>query len=124
MMYAIKNNVQLVGYVVDKPVIRGREEGRKTARFSIFIDDCYYNARGVKVTESQSHVLVAQGKVAAIAEKYLQKDTQVAVLGRLVNRNFRDSRGICKSVTEVFVNELLILDRLVQEDCEYYLSLV
>ncbi|MCG2613000.1 single-stranded DNA-binding protein [Terrimonas sp. NA20] len=123
-MYAIKNNVQLVGVVVDKPIVRGSEEGKKTARFSIFIDDCYYNAKGAKVTESQSHVLVAQGKIAVIAEKYLEKDTQVAVLGRLVNRNFRNSRGISKTVTEVLVSELLILDKLVQDDCEYYLSLV
>jgi single-strand DNA-binding protein len=122
-MYAIKNNVQLVGNVIEKPIVRGREEGKKTARFSIFIDECYYNARGAKVTESQSHVLVAQGKVATIAEKYLERDTPVAILGRLVNRRFRDRRGVSKSVTEVHVNELLILDRLVQEDCEYYLSL-
>ncbi len=120
-MYAIKNNVQLVGSVVDKPVVKGSGDGRKTARFSIFIEDSYNNAKGLKVTETQSHVLVAQGKVANIAEKYLGPEMMVVISGRLVNRHFRDSKGVSRVVTEVHVNELMILDMQVHEDEAYYI---
>jgi single-strand DNA-binding protein len=115
-MYAIKNNVQLVGSVIDKPIVKGAAGGQKTVRFSIFIEDCYCNAKGVKVTETQSHTIVAKGKVANLAEKYLEPEKVVVVSGRLVNRKFRDSSGISREVTEILVNELLILDMQVQED--------
>ncbi|MBO9658356.1 MAG: single-stranded DNA-binding protein [Chitinophagaceae bacterium] len=120
-MYAIKNNVQLVGSVVEKPVIKGSVDGRKTARFSIFIEDCYNNSKGQKITETQSHMVVAQGKAANIAEKYLGPEMMVVISGRLVNRHFRDSKGISRVVTEVHVNELMILDMQVQEDEAYYM---
>ena len=119
-MYAIKNTVQLVGSIVDRPVIHDGGDGRKVARFSIFIEDAYNNSKGVKIKETQSHTLVAQGKIASLAEKYLDKDMMVAILGRLINRHFRDSRGTNRSVTEVQVSELLILDMQVQEQNEYY----
>lgn len=119
-MYAIKNTVQLVGSVVDRPVIKDAGDGRKVARFSLFIEDSYNNARGLRIRETQSHTLVAQGKIATLAEKYLEKDMMVAILGRLINRNFRNSKGSSRSVTEVQVSELLILDMQVQEQNEYY----
>jgi single-strand DNA-binding protein len=119
-MYAIKNNVQLVGAVVSKPLIK-ENGGSKQARFSIFIEDTYNNAKGLRVTETQSHTLVAKGKVASLAEKYLEKDMVVAVHGRLVNRQFRDSKGISRVVTEVMVNELLILNAEVRDEPVEYL---
>lgn len=120
VMYAIKNNVQLVGSIVDRPLVRDAGDGRKVARFTIFIEDSYNNAKGLRITDTQSHTLVAQGKIATLAEKYLDKDMMVAINGRLINRNFRDSRGSKRTVTEVQVSELLILDMQVQEQNEYY----
>jgi|SRR6218665_172365 len=119
-MYAIKNNVQLVGTVTDRPIVKDAGDGRKLARFSIFIEDSYNNAKGLRIKDTQSHTLVAQGKIATLAEKYLEKDMMVAIIGRLINRHFRDSRGISRSITEVQVSELLILDMQVQEQNEYY----
>lgn len=119
-MYAIKNTVQLVGCVINKPVIRTSRDGKKSARFSIIVEDSYYNARGFKINETQSHTVVAQGRLANVAERHLDKDVMIAVLGRLINRCFRDNRGISRSVTEIFVNELLVLDMQVQEQGEPY----
>jgi single-strand DNA-binding protein len=119
-MYAIKNSVQLIGSLVDKPVIKDSGDGRKSARFSILIEDGYYNARGLHVKEDQRHTLVAQGKIAALAEKALEKGMEVAIVGRLINRNFNDSRGERRTVTEVLVSELLILNTHWQEQDEYY----
>lgn len=122
-MYAIKNTVQLVGNVTEHPVIRETGDGKKYARFSISIEDAYNNGKGLRVKETQSHALVAYGKVAALVEKYLEKDMTVAILGRLVNRLFRDSKGANRSITEVQVNELLILDMQVHDDREEYITM-
>jgi len=108
-MYALKNKVQLIGHTGNQPDVRNTESGKKLARFSIATNEVYRNAKGEKVTETQWHNLVAWGKVAEIAEKYLQKGSEVAIEGKLINRNYTDKDGNKKYVTEVQVNELLLL---------------
>ncbi|NJO24650.1 MAG: single-stranded DNA-binding protein [Bacteroidia bacterium] len=108
-MYALKNKVQLIGNLGNNPDVRTTEGGKKWARFSVATNEVYRNAKGDKVTETQWHYLVAWGKVAEIAEKYLQKGSEVAIEGKLVNRSYTDKDGVKKYVTEVQVNELLML---------------
>lgn len=108
-MYALKNKVQLIGHVGSKPETRTFDEGKKLVRFSVATNETYRNAKGEKVTETQWHNLVAFGKVADIAEKFLDKGTEVALEGKLVNRNYVDKQGIKKYVTEVHISELLLL---------------
>lgn len=108
-MYALKNKVQLIGHVGNPPDIRNTENGKKLARFSVATNEVYRNAKGDKVTETQWHSLVAWGKVAELAEKYLGKGSEVAIEGKLINRNYTDKEGNKKYVTEVQVNEVLLL---------------
>ncbi len=108
-MYALKNKVQLIGHVGQAPQTRLLEGDKKMVRFSVATNETYRNAQGVKVTDTQWHNLVAFGKVAEIAEKYLTKGSEVALEGKLVNRNYTDKEGIKRYVTEVQVAELLLL---------------
>jgi single-strand DNA-binding protein len=71
----------------------------------------YKNAKGEKVTETQWHNVVAWGKLADIAEKYLFKGTEVVIEGKLINRNYTDKQGVKRYTTEVQANELLILTK-------------
>jgi single-strand DNA-binding protein len=108
-MYAIKNKVQLIGNLGGNPEIKTTEGGKKLAKFSMATNEVYRNANGDKVTETQWHNLVAWGKVAEIAEKFLVKGSEVAIEGKLVNRSYNDKEGNKKYVTEVQVNEVLML---------------
>ena len=108
-MYALKNKVQLIGHVGNKPEIRTFDGGKKLVRLSVATNETYRNAKGEKVTETQWHNLVAFGKVADIAEKFLDKGTEVALEGKLVNRNYLDKEGVKKYVTEIHISELLLL---------------
>lgn len=108
-MYALKNRVQLIGKLGNAPEMKTLESGKKMARFSVATSENYRNARGEKITETQWHTLVAWGKVAEIAEKFLTKGKDVAIEGKLVNRNYNDKEGNKKYVTEIQVNELLLL---------------
>ena len=108
-MYALKNKVQLIGHVGNQPDIRNTENGKKMARFSIATDEVYRNAKGDKVKETTWHNLVAWGKIAGIVEKYLNKGSEVAIEGKLISRSYTDKDGIKKYITEVQVNELLML---------------
>ena len=108
-MYALKNKVQLIGNLGNNPEIKTLDGGKKVARFSIATNESYRNAKGEKVTETQWHNLVAWGKVAEIAEKYLNKGSEVAIEGKLTNRNYNDKDGNKKYITEVQINEILML---------------
>jgi len=108
-MFALKNKVQLIGNLGNKPEVHTTEAGKKIARFSIATNEIYKDSNGERVTETQWHNLVAWGKVADIAEKYLDKGSEVVIEGKLVNRNYNGKDGNKKFITEVQVNEMLLL---------------
>ncbi len=108
-MYALKNKVQLIGNLGNAPEIKTTESGKKLARFSMATNESYRNAKGEKITETQWHNLVAWGKVADIAEKYLLKGSEIAIEGKLMNRSYTDKTGVKKYITEVQVAEVLLL---------------
>jgi single-strand DNA-binding protein len=108
-MYALKNKVQLIGNLGNAPEIKSITGGKKMARFSMATNETYRNAKGEKITETQWHNIVAWGKVAELAEKYLSKGSEIAIEGKLVNRSYTDKDGSKKYITEVQLNELLML---------------
>ncbi|HQV05723.1 MAG: single-stranded DNA-binding protein [Chitinophagaceae bacterium] len=108
-MYALKNKVQLIGNLGNAPEVKTLDSGKKMARFSVATNEVYRNAKGEKITETQWHNLIAWGKVAEIAEKFLTKGKEVAIEGKLINRNYTNKDGVKKYVTEIQVNELLLL---------------
>jgi len=108
-MYALKNKVQLIGNLGNVPEVKTLESGKKMARFSVATNEIYRNAKGEKITETQWHNLVAWGKIAEIVEKYLDKGKEIAIEGKLINRSYNDKEGNKKYITEIQVNELLML---------------
>ena len=108
-MHALKNKVQLIGNLGKAPEIINTESGKKLARFSLATNESYRNAKGEKITETTWHHLVAWGKVAEIAEKYLTTGSEIAIEGKLINNDYTDKEGTKKYVTEIQVNEILML---------------
>ncbi len=107
----IKNKVQLIGRLGNAPEVKKTGTGKKMAQFSIATIESYRNAKGEKVTETQWHRIIAWGKIAEVVEKHLEKGKEVAIEGKLVNRNYVDKAGVKKYITEVLVTELLLLDK-------------
>jgi single-strand DNA-binding protein len=107
-MYALKNKVQLIGNLGKAPEVINTEKGKKLARFSIATNEIYRTKDGEKVTETQWHNVYAWGKTADIAERFLNKGTEVAVEGKLVSRSYTDKEGIKRYVTEIQVSEILV----------------
>ncbi|HRO47794.1 single-stranded DNA-binding protein [Agriterribacter sp.] len=108
-MNTLQNKVQLIGNLGNNPDVRNTESGKKMARVSIATNENYRNAKGETVKETQWHNAIAWGKNAELVEKYLTKGSQVAIEGKLVNRNYVDKEGIKKYITEVQINDILFL---------------
>lgn len=103
------NKVQLVGPLGNSPETKTTEDGKKMARFSVATNEVYRNAKGEKVNETMWHTVVAWGKMADIAEKYLAKGREVLIEGKIVNRTYNDMEGQKRYVTEIQVVDLVLL---------------
>ncbi len=108
-MSTLRNNVQLIGNVGNNPEIKNLESGKKVANFSMATNDFYRNGKGEKMQDTQWHNLVAWGKSAEIVENFVSKGKEVAIKGKLTSRSYQAEDGTTKYVTEVMINEILLL---------------
>ena len=108
-MTALRNKVQLIGHVGNDPEIKNLEGDRKVANLTLATNESYRNDKGEKIEETQWHRRTAWGKTAEIIEKYVNKGKEIAIEGKLVHRSYEDKNGEKKYITDVVVNELLLL---------------
>ena len=105
----MRNKVTLIGNLGQNPEVKELNGGKKLAKFSLATNETYRNKAGEKVTDTQWHNLTVWGKTADIVEKYLKKGSEVAIEGKLLNRNYTDKEGVKRYVTEIQVNDLVLL---------------
>ena len=110
-MSTLKNKVQLIGHVGNDPEIKSFDGGKKLAKLSIATNESYKNDKGEKVEETQWHNLIAWGKTADIIEKYVVKGKEIAIEGKLTHKSYEDKSGEKRYVTEVVIDELLMLGK-------------
>jgi single-strand DNA-binding protein len=110
-MNAMRNTVQLIGHVGQDPEIKNLDGGKKVANLTIATNDSYKNDKGEKVEQTEWHKVVAWGKTAEIIEKYVTKGKEIAIEGKLTHRSFDDKNGEKRYITEVVVNDVLLLGK-------------
>lgn len=108
-MKNLRNSVQLIGRLGQDPEVRTLTSGKKLTTFSLATSDYYRNADGDKVEDTQWHNIVAWGKVGEIAAEYLTKGREVALEGKLIHRSYENNDGEKRYVTEINLNELLMI---------------
>lgn len=109
-MSNMRNKVQLIGRLGIDPEVKTFDNGQMT-RLSIATSDRYKNNKGEQVEDTQWHNVIAWGKTAEIAEKYLKKGQEVGIVGRLQTRQYDDKDGNKRYMTEVVCKELLMLGK-------------
>lgn len=110
-MASLKNSVRLTGFLGKDPEMKTFNENMSLARVPLATNERYRNGEGEWATNTQWHHLVFWGHQATFAEKALTKGSEIAIEGRLVNRQYVDKDGITRYVTEVNVKEVLQLNR-------------
>ncbi|GAP42303.1 single stranded DNA-binding protein [Lentimicrobium saccharophilum] len=108
-MNSLRNRVQLIGHLGADPEVKTFENNRKVARLSLATNDEYTDKEGQKVKQTQWHQLVVWGRLADTCEKYLAKGKEVAIEGKLTYRTWNDKDGKSHNITEIMVNELLMM---------------
>ncbi len=107
-MKSLRNSVQLIGRLGKDPEVKVFDKSKK-ATFSIATTDSYKNKKGEKVEDTQWHNIVIWGQLADVVEKFLKKGMEVCVEGKLMHRNFETDKGEKHYITEINVNDLLML---------------
>ncbi len=103
------NKVILVGNLGKDPEIRHLENGRAVVNFPIATSETYKTRDGERVTKTEWHNVVLWTPLAEIAEKYLNKGSQVYVEGKLTTRSWDDKDGNKRYTTEVVGREMTLL---------------
>jgi single-strand DNA-binding protein len=107
-MNTIQNTINLIGRAGITPSIKTFENGSKLAKFSLATNEMVIEPNG-KSVKTQWHHIIAWGSQAELVQKYVTKGQLVAVDGRLVNRVFTDPSGVSKKVTEIQVNDIMLI---------------
>ncbi len=115
-MNALRNRVQLIGNLGQDPEIKTLDSGKKVAKFTLATNDAYKNSDGQKIEETMWHNIVAWNGLADRASNYLKKGNEVVVNGRLVYRTYDDKNGVTKYITEIVLNEILLLRSAKKDD--------
>ncbi|CAM3544640.1 single-strand binding protein [Xenorhabdus nematophila ATCC 19061] len=99
------NKVILLGYLGQDPEIRYLPTGGTVATLSLATSENWKDKQTGELREkTEWHRVVIFGKLAEIAEEYLQKGTQVYIEGQLQTRKWQDNQGQDRYSTEVVVN--------------------
>jgi single-strand DNA-binding protein len=111
VMKGMKNKVQLIGHLGANPEIKVFDENKKLAQLSLAVNDGFKNAEGEWKEDTQWFNLVAWSKLADYAEKNLLKGQELAIEGRLVNNTYTDKQDVKRTVSEIVLNEILLLSK-------------
>ncbi|MDG1277370.1 MAG: single-stranded DNA-binding protein [Algoriphagus sp.] len=108
-MNALRNKVQLIGHMGSKIELKTLESGKVVGKVSLATNEIYRNQKGEKITDTTWHNLVIWGKNAELLDKYTDKGSEIAIEGKISNRDYTDKDGVKRYITEIVVNEILLM---------------
>ena len=105
------NKVILVGNLGQKPDMKYTQSNTAVANLSLATSESWKDKdSGDLKTKTEWHRVVYFGKLAEIAQQYLDKGSKVYVEGKLQTRKWQDQAGNDRYTTEVLGQELTMLD--------------
>ncbi|GIW61882.1 MAG: single-stranded DNA-binding protein [Patescibacteria group bacterium] len=105
------NRVQLIGNLTRDPELRYTPQGTAVCTFGLATNRSWTTDTGEKHEETEFHRIVAWNKLAELCSQFLVKGRKVYVEGRLSTRNWSGQDGQQRSVTEVVIDDMILLDR-------------
>ena len=104
------NKVILIGNLGQKPEMRYTQTNTAVATLGLATSESWKDKEsGEQREKTEWHRVVFFGKLAEIAEQYLDKGSQLYVEGKLQTRKWQDKEGNDKYTTEILGNEMNML---------------
>src|SRR3989344_9001703 len=100
------NKAFILGNVTRDPEARSLPSGQPVVNFGIATNRFYTDQAGQKKQDTEFHNIVAFGKLADIASRYLTKGSLVLIEGRIKTRNWDSAAGVKQYKTEIIADAL------------------
>lgn len=104
------NKVILIGNLGKDPEVRYTGSGVAVATFTLATNESWRDAEGNTQERTEWHNLVAWRKLAEVIGEYLKKGSKIYVEGRLQYRTYDDKNGVKRYVTEIVIDQMVMLD--------------
>jgi single-strand DNA-binding protein len=104
------NKVQLIGNLTKDPELRYTPNGNAVCTFGLATNRSWTTDSGEKKEESEFHRIVAWNKLGELCSQFLTKGRKVYVEGRLSTRSWTAQDGQQRSITEIIIDDMIILD--------------
>lgn len=109
------NKVTLIGNLGKDPDVQTLEGNIAVAKFPLATTESYKDRSGKQLSHTEWHNVVLWRGLAELAQKYLHKGSLVYIEGRLKTRSWEDKAGVKKFITEVVGDNLVMLDKKMDE---------
>ena len=107
------NKVFLLGNLTREPEMHYTENKKPVCSFGLATNRSWqsYDSQE-KHEETEFHRIVAWDKLAETCHQYLRKGRKVHIEGRLHTRIYTDKDDVKREVTEIVLEELVMLDKM------------
>lgn len=104
------NKASLIGNLTSDPRVAKIPSGQSVTTFSVATNHQWRDYKSKQMKKAvEFHNIVAWGKIADVAAKYLKKGNRIFVEGRLQTRSWQDKTGIKHARTEIVADQLIML---------------
>jgi single-strand DNA-binding protein len=104
------NKVLLIGNLTRDPELRYTPQGTAVVTFGLATNRTWVTESGERREDTQFHRIVAWNKLAELCQQLLVKGRRVFVEGRLSTRRFVGADGQDRQITEIVIDDMLLLD--------------
>lgn len=104
------NKVLLIGNLTRDPDLRYTPQGAAVCTLGLATNRFWTTESGEKREDAEFHRIVAWNKLAELCSQLLFKGRKIYVEGRLQTRSWTGQDGSQRQVTEVIIEEMIILD--------------
>ena len=104
------NKVTLLGRIGADPEIKYTQSGQPVCTLNVATNQVWKDEAGVLQTKTDWHRVVAWGKLAEACHEYLKKGSKLYLEGSLHTRQYDDKDGQKRYITEIKMNEMIMLD--------------
>lgn len=103
------NKAIVAGNAAADPDYRITNGGQAVCSLTLASNESYTDANGQKQDRVEWFRLIFWGKLADVVNQYIKKGSALYADGKIRTRSYDDANGVKKYVTEIVVNELVML---------------
>ncbi|GAO78682.1 single-stranded DNA-binding protein [Sphingopyxis sp. C-1] len=105
------NRCEFIGNLAADPEVKSFQNGDKVANIRLGVSERWKDKQtGEKKERTEWVSAVLRGGLVGVVEQYTRKGSKLFIAGKMATRKWQDRDGNDKYTTEIYVNELVLLD--------------